>query len=238
MRLNKFLSKAGIVSRRGADKLIKQGKIAVNGKIITELGSVIDEIRDEISVNGKPVSLPDRYLYLALNKPGGYLVTIGDRFGRPTVMELLGNFRNKVKPVGRLDFDSSGLLIFTNDGEFAFRLSHPRYEIDKKYLVKSEGLISDEDIEKLSKGIKLEDGMTSPANLELISRSKAFSRFYITIHEGRKRQIRRMCKAVGREVVTLKRVAIGNIELGKLKAGSYRALENNEVDSLKKSLGL
>ena len=137
MRLNKFLSKTGIVSRRGADRMILSGKVSVNDMVVTELGSVIDEKNDTVSVDGKTLSLPKEFLYLALNKPVGYLVTLNDKFGRPTVMELMGEYRKKVRPIGRLDLDSSGLLLFTNDGEFAFRLSHPRYEIDKKYLVKS-----------------------------------------------------------------------------------------------------
>lgn len=238
MRLNKFLSKAGIVSRRGADQLIRQGRIAVNGKITTELGTVIDETADKVEFDGKTVTLPDEYIYLVLNKPPGYLVTLRDNFGRPLVMNLMGKYKKVVKPVGRLDFDSSGLLILTNDGEFAFRLSHPRFEIDKKYLVKCEGFISDDDIKKLGEGIQLEDGKTSPAKLELVSRSKTFSRFYITIHEGRKRQVRRMCQAVGKTVVKLERISIGNIELGGLKSGKFRALEKTEIDSIKKVLGL
>ncbi|UCC80722.1 MAG: rRNA pseudouridine synthase [Candidatus Zixiibacteriota bacterium] len=238
MRLNKFLSKAGIVSRRGADQLIQQGRITVNGKIIMELGTIIDETADKVEFEGKPVTLPCEYIYLVLNKPPGYLVTLRDNFGRPVVMSLMGKYKEAVKPVGRLDFDSSGLLILTNDGEFAFRLSHPRFEIDKKYLVKCEGFISDDDIKKLGEGIELEDGKTSPAKLELISRSKTFSRFHITIHEGRKRQIRRMCQAVGKNVVKLERISIGNIELGDLKSGKYRLLDKREIDSLKKALSL
>jgi len=218
--------------------LIGQGRISVNGEIVTELGIIIDETRDRVVFDGKPVSLPEKYLYLVLNKPPGYLVTSKDEFRRPIVMELIGKYKKMVKPVGRLDFDSSGLLILTNDGEFAFRLSHPKFEIDKKYIVKCDGYVSDDDLKRLGQGIELEDGITSPAKLELISRSKAFSRFYITIHEGRKRQIRRMCEAVGKKVVTLKRVSIGNIGLGDLKSGRYRLLENNEVNSLKNALGL
>jgi 23S rRNA pseudouridine2605 synthase len=238
MRLNKFLSKAGIISRRGADQLILQGRIAVNGAIVTALGSVVNESRDRVTLDGKTVSLPDNYIYLALNKPVGYLVTTSDKFQRPIVMDLIGKYKNKVKPVGRLDFDSSGLLIFTNDGEFAFRLSHPRFEVDKKYLVKCEGFITDDDLKKLTEGIELEDGRTSPAELELLSRSRSFSRFTITIHEGRKRQIRRMCRAVGNNVVALKRISVGEIELGELKSGKFRFLTDKEVNGLKKNLGL
>lgn len=218
--------------------MLRQGRISVNEKIVTELGTIIDEIKDRVKFDGKPVSLPEEYIYLILNKPPGYLVTVKDNFGRPIVMDLMGKYKKRVKPVGRLDFDSSGLLILTNDGEFAFRLSHPKFEIDKKYLVKSEGFISDNDLLMLGDGIELEDGKTSPARLELISRSKAFSRFYITIREGRKRQIRRMCGALGKTVVTLKRVSIGNIDLGNLKSGKYRLMDDNQISSLKKALKL
>lgn len=238
MRLNKFLSKAGISSRRGADLLLEQGRVAVNDKIITKLGTVIDQERDLVTVDGKPVTLIEEYCYLVVNKPPGYLVTCKDNFNRPIVTDLIGKYKNVARPVGRLDYDSSGLLILTNDGELAFRLSHPRYEIDKIYLVKCGGKISDSDMARLAGGIELDDGVTAPAKIKPVSIGEAFSEFYITIHEGRKRQIRRMCEAVGKKVVTLKRVAIGNIELGDLKSGSYRHLDKKEVASLMKAVGL
>jgi len=238
MRLNKFLSKAGIASRRGADLLLEQGRIAVNGKIVTELGTVIDETRDKVTFDGKSVLLSEENLYLILNKPSGYLVTCKDSFQRPIVMELMGEYKKTVKPVGRLDFDSSGLLVLTDDGEFAFRLSHPKFGIDKKYQVRCEGYVSDKDLKKLGEGIELDDGITSPAKLELISRSKTFSRFHITIHEGRKRQIRRMCQAIGKKVMTLKRISIANVDLGDLRSGRYRLLEKKEIECLKKAVGL
>jgi len=238
MRLNKFISKAGIASRRGADLMLQQGRVAVNNKIETRLGSVIDPEKDSVTVDGRPVKLIEEYFYLMLNKPTGYLVTLRDNFGRPIITDLMGKYKKIVRPVGRLDYDSSGLLILTNDGEFAFRLSHPRFEIDKKYLVKCEGDITDDELAKLAGGIELEDGMTSPADVNLISRGKSFSRFYITIHEGRKRQIRRMCDSIGKKVVTLQRVAVGEIALGDLKSGSYRLLQKKEIASLKKAVGL
>lgn len=238
MRLNKFLAKAGIASRRAADLLLKQGRIAVNGKIVAIPGSVVDETLDEITFDGKKVALPDESVYILLNKPAGYLVTCKDNFRRPIVLDLVRKYRQRVRPVGRLDFDSSGLLILTGDGELAFRLAHPRYKIDKKYLVKCDGFMSDEDIERLRKGVELDDGMTWPANIELISRSKNSSRFYITIHEGRKRQIKRMCQVLDHSVVTLRRVEYGGIKLSNLKAGAYRILTQEEVDLLKSSVGL
>lgn len=238
MRLNKFLAKAGIASRRAADLLLEQGRIAVNGRIVVIPGSVVDEALDEITFDGKKVALPDESVYILLNKPAGYLVTCKDNFRRPIVLDLVTKYRQLVRPVGRLDFDSSGLLILTGDGELAFRLAHPRYKIDKKYLVKCNGFMSDEDIERLRNGVELDDGMTWPANIELISRSKNSSRFYITIHEGRKRQIKRMCQVLGHSVLTLRRVEYGVIKLDNLKAGAYRILKQEEVDLLKSSVGL
>lgn len=238
MRLNKFLAKAGIASRRAADLLLKEGRVAVNGKIVAMPGSVVDETLDEITFDGEKVALPHESVYILLNKPAGYLVTCKDDFKRPIVLDLVREYRQLVRPVGRLDLDSSGLLFLTDDGELAFRLAHPRYKIDKKYLVKCDGFMSDEDIERFRKGVELDDGMTWPANVELISRSKKSSRFYITIHEGRKRQIKRMCQVLGQSVVTLQRVEYGGIELGKLKAGAYRILKQDEVDLLKSSVGL
>lgn len=237
MRLNKFLSKANIASRREADRHILQGRVAVNGEVVKVLGRIVDEDKDEISFDGQPVKIADRYIYILLNKPTGYLVTCRDDFDRPKVIDLLGKFRSKVRPVGRLDRDSSGLLILTNDGDLAFRLTHPRYKIDKKYLVKYEGFLEDGGIDKMSRGILLDDGKTWPAELELISRSSGFSRFFITIHEGRKRQIRRMCKALGGNVLSLKRVGFGGIELGDLKSGAYRHLTEKEVTELRASVG-
>ncbi len=238
MRLNKFLAKAGIASRRAADLLLKQKRIAVNGKIVTTLGSVVDETADEITFDGKRVTLPEEFVYILLNKPVGYLVTCKDNFKRPIVLDLVKRYRQLVRPVGRLDLDSSGLLLLTDDGQLAFRLTHPRYKIDKKYLVKCEGLIPDEKIEKMRNGIELDDGVTWPAEVELISRTKKSSRFYMTIHEGRKRQIRRMCGVIGHSVVTLQRVEYGGIKLSSLKAGAYRRLKQQEVEMLKSSVGL
>ena len=238
MRLNKFLAKAGIASRRAADRLLTQGRIAVNGKIVTALGSIVDQTADEITFDGKRVTIPREFVYILLNKPVGYLVTCKDNFKRPIVLDLVKKYRQLVRPVGRLDLDSSGLLLLTDDGQLAFRLAHPRYKIDKKYLVKCEGFIPDEQIEKLQNGVELDDGMTWPAEVELISRTKKSSKLYITIHEGRRRQIRRMCQVIGRSVVTLQRVEYGGIKLSSLKAGGYRRLRQDEVETLKSSVGL
>lgn len=236
MRINKYLSKAGIASRRAADTIIRRGRVKVNGAVVTELGVDVDELKDEISVDDKLVRLPDKYVYLVLNKPVGYLVTCSDDYNRPKVTDLVGRYSRAVRPVGRLDLDTSGLLLLTSDGELAFRLSHPRYRIDKKYIVKCEGRLSDDGIGRLTGGIELEDGKTSPSVLELISRNKNSTSFYLTIHEGKKRQIRRMCKAVGHEVSALSRIQYGDILLGNLKSGAFRPLDEDEINSLKSSV--
>lgn len=238
MRLNKFLAKSGIASRRAADLLIQQGMIAVNGVTVTQLGVIVNEESDKVTFDNKPVTISNEYIYLLVHKPSGYIVTCKDNFNRPIIIDLVNKYKKIVKPVGRLDYNSSGLIILTNDGEFAFRLSHPRYEIDKKYLIKCEGNISDEGIIKLEDGIELHDGLTSPASIELVSRNNNYSRFYIIIHEGRKRQIRRMCAAIGLKVVALKRISIGNLELGNLKSGRYRLLKEKEIAELKESVRL
>jgi len=237
MRLNKYLSKAGIASRRAADRLVAQGRVRINGEIVTALGTIVRENLDEVLFDGQPTRLPEEFVYLLLNKPAGYLVTCKDNHDRRIVLDLVGHYGRIARPVGRLDLDSSGLLLLTNDGELAFRLSHPKYKIDKKYRVKCEGFISDESVRALTEGVTLDDGKTWPAEVELISRTKNFSEFYITIHEGRKRQIRRMGLAVGNEVLALSRVKYGQIELGELKPGAYRLLNKNEIWSLKKSVG-
>ncbi len=238
MRLNKFLAKAGIASRRQADTLIEEGRVSVNGIIITQLGTQVDENQDEVKVDGKLAQVSETYIYLMLHKPVGYMVTRVDEFDRATVMELVGKYRKIVKPVGRLDLNSSGLLLFTNDGELAFRLTHPRFKIDKTYQVKCEGLLTEEEVDRIEKGVMIEGGITSPAKIKVISRSPNSSRFLITIHEGRKRQVRLMCQAVKHEVIFLKRITFGNLELGDLKSGKYRLLETAEVQALKATVNL
>ncbi len=238
MRLNKFLAKAGIASRRHADTLIEEGHVSINGQVVTNLGTQVDEANDIVSVDGKPAKVSDDFVYIMLHKPISYLVTRMDEFGRPTVMGLVGKFRNVVKPVGRLDLNSSGLLLLTNEGELAFRLTHPRFKIDKTYRVKCEGYLTAEEAERLEKGVAIEGGITAPANVKITSQGQDFSRFEITIHEGKKRQVRLMCQAVKHEVIALKRLSFGNLHLGDLKEGKYRLLTDEEVKSLKGLVGL
>lgn len=239
IRLNKYLAKAGIASRRNADLLLQQGRVAVNGQVISQLGTSIDESKDKVTFDDKPVKLKDEFFYLMLNKPTGYIVSVKDEKDRSVVMELIpAEYRRYVKPVGRLDRDTSGLLLLTNDGELAFKLTHPRYNINKTYHAKCRNRLTTSAIEKFQKGIELDDGPTQPADIEILSLKDDQSEFRITIHEGRKRQVRRMCLAVGCPVISLKRIAFGPLILDQLKVKNCRILSDREIRALKKAIGL
>lgn len=231
-RLQKILSSAGITSRRAAEVMITEGRVSVNGVTVTELGSKADPETDRIAVDGKPVSIPKKKMYLLLHKPAGYVTTMSDPGGRPVITELIKGIPERLYPVGRLDFNTEGLLLLTNDGDWANRLAHPSHEVEKEYLVKIRGALSSEKIALLSGGIKLEDGMTAPARIEIIRVLEKNVWFTITIHEGRYRQVRRMCEAAELPLVKLKRIRYGNILLGDLKAGEYRILDPAEAGML------
>ncbi|MGB4267005.1 MAG: pseudouridine synthase [Limnochordia bacterium] len=235
-RLQKVLAQAGVASRRASEQLILAGRVTVNGVVVTELGTKIVPGRDVVAVDGKPVLGPEQHAYYILNKPRGYLTTVRDDRGRKTVMQLVASVPERVYPVGRLDYDSEGLLIMANDGELANQLMHPRYKIQKYYLVKVSGQVSASDVEKLRKGVELEDGKTGPAYVELLLSGTKESILKIGIREGRNRQIRRMCKAVNLEVRRLIRTQIGPIQLGNLPVGSYRRLTEKEVQKLKQAV--
>lgn len=236
-RIQKILSKAGIASRRKAEKLILEGRVLINGKVAI-LGMKADMERDYIKVDGKLVIKPEPKTYIVLNKPKGFLTTLEDPEGRPTIKELLKGVRYRVYPVGRLDFYSEGLLILTNDGELAYRLLHPSYKVPKTYLVKVKGIVEEKDLNKLRRGIMLEDGMTAPANIKRIRMPKTEKNSWleVTIHEGKKRQIRRMFQRVRHPVLKLKRVRIDGISLGNLSQGQWRYLTKEEIQKLKKSV--
>jgi pseudouridine synthase len=238
MRLNRFLSQAGIASRRKADILIENGRIAVNGRIVTRLGVQIDEAKDKVAYDGKVVEAVKQHIYLMLHKPVSYLVTVSDKFGRPTILALLPKFHRLVRPVGRLDLNSSGLLLLTNDGDLAFRLTHPRQKIDKVYIVKCKGYVDDNEIAKLESGVTLETGPTAPAHVVPLERAQSLSVLRITIHEGKKRQVRLMCRAVGHSVLELKRVGFGNLRLGDLEEGKFRPLTDSELKGLRRLVKL
>ncbi len=231
-RLQKILSQAGIASRRQAETMITAGKVAVNGEVITELGSKADPDQDMIVVEGKPLVIVSAKRYILLYKPSGYMTTLKDPEGRPLVIDLLKGIGERVYPVGRLDYNSEGLLLLTNDGDWANRLAHPRYEIDKEYHVRVQGGVSPAQIARLAAGVNLEDGKTAPATVELLKESEHNTWISVTIHEGRYRQVRRMCESVGLSVVRLRRNRYGFLNLAGLNPGEFRELTPEEAKRL------
>jgi 23S rRNA pseudouridine2605 synthase len=238
MRLNKYLAHCGVTSRRHADEIISAGRVKVNGETVSELGVIVDEEFDRIEVDGNQVKLPQAHTYVALNKPRGVIVTAKDERGRDTVRSLLRGLRTRVNHVGRLDQDSEGLLLLTNDGELAFRLTHPKYEIAKTYRVIVSGQIQPTELSRFSEGIELDDGHIGKAEAKTLQGDTETTVLKITLREGRKREIRQMCKALGHPVKTLQRLEFGGIELGKLPPGQWRYLTDEEVRMLKRDVGL
>ena len=232
-RLQKFLANAGITSRRKCEELILDGKIEVNGAIVTELGTKVSE-KDIVKYNGKIVKTEEEKIYILLNKPIGYVTTAKDQFNRDTVLDLI-KINKRIVPVGRLDMYTSGALILTNDGEFVNMLTHPKNEIDKTYNVTVKGNVTNDDIEQLQKGVKIDDEyITKPAKVKIlkIDKEKNISRIQITIHEGKNRQVRKMCEAINKKVLALHRCKIGNIEVKDIKVGNWRYLSKKEVENL------
>lgn len=236
IRLQKFLADSGIASRRKCEKIILEGRVKVNTKVVTELGTKVNPYKDFIEVDGKVLKRQEDKIYILLNKPIGYVTTVRDQFKRPTVMDLLKCIQTRIVPVGRLDMYTSGALILSNDGEFINKITHPSHEVDKTYNVTIKGKINQEEIEQLKKGVDIGDYVTKPAKVKIlkIDENKNISRIQITIHEGKNRQIRRMCKAINKSVIGLHRAAIGNITVKNLKLGEYRSLNNKEIEDLLK----
>ena len=233
MRLNKYIAQAGVASRRKADELIAAGKVKINGTVCTALGTEVQE-GDRVSVNGRDItSQGEKLVYYALNKPLGYITTTSDEKGRETVLSLLTDVTQRVFPVGRLDADTTGLLILTNDGNLANHISHPRNAVWKSYEVEIDIAISEEKIQKLRSGVDIGGYITKPAEVKLLRIAKHASLLEIRICEGKNRQIRKMCKAVGARVVALTRTAIGEVRLGRTHEGTYRKLTQKEIDYLK-----
>ena len=238
MRLQKFLARSGVASRRGSEDLMTAGRVCVNGEVVRELGSKIDPLVDTVTVDGRIVHLADTPVTLMLHKPAGYLTTMSDPFGRPTVADLVPCDRYPgLFPIGRLDFDTTGILLFSTDGELGNGLLHPRKHVDKTYEAHVDGVVSAEQIKALCKGVPLDDGMTLPAEVELIGSNGSTSDVRITIHEGRKRQVRRMCSFVGHPVLELHRCKFGPLELDGLAEGAWRLLEEEQVASLRRAAG-
>ena len=238
IRLNKFLSLAGVASRREADRWIMEGRISVNNKVVEELGFKVDENRDIVRVDGRTIQAKPKTVYILLNKPAGCLVTLKDPFDRPTVRSLLPASLGRVFPVGRLDLESEGLLVLTNDGELAYRLSHPRFGVKKIYLAKVRGEPNREALRRLERGVFLEGERTAPAKVALLAPGQRSSRLRLELQEGRKREVREMCRAVGHPVLELRRVEFAGLVLEGLKPGQWRHLEPREVRRLKVLVGL
>ena len=232
-RLQKYLAECGIASRRKCEEYIIQGKVQVNGKTITELGVKVNPEKDKITFEGKIVKQEERKVYILLNKPIGYVTTSDEQFGRDKVLDLV-KVRERVVPVGRLDMYTSGALILTNDGDFVYKVTHPKHEITKTYTVTVKGIIKNEEVEQLRKGVKIDDYTTRPAKVKILKtdEEKDISRLEITIHEGKNRQVRRMCESVGRRVIALHRSKIGNIGVKDIELGKWRYLKDFEVKTL------
>ena len=223
-RLQKFLANQGICSRRKAEEYILEGKVKVNGQVVTELGTKINPEKDKIEFNNKLVAIEVKKVYILLNKPIGFVSTVKDQFNRPTVMELLKKVNENVVPVGRLDMYTSGALILSNDGDFIYQVTHPKHEINKTYQVTAKGKITNEEVENLRNGVDIGDYITKPAQVRImkIDEEKNISRIEITIHEGKNRQVRRMCEAIEKKVLALHRSKIGDIEVKDLRLGEFR----------------
>lgn len=231
IRLQKYIAHAGIASRRAAEDMIKQGRVTVNDNIITDMGVTINE-GDVVKVDGSYIKTEEDKVYIILNKPIGYVSTAKDQFGRPTVLDLVKDIDKRLYPVGRLDYDTSGLLLLTNDGEFTYQLTHPKHEVNKVYEALVEGIPSENELKSFRRGLKIEDYTTSIAKIMVIEIIGANALLQITIHEGKNRQVRKMCEAIGHKVLSLKRVKIGPISLNDLQEGKWRELTDNEVKSL------
>ncbi|MCL1922716.1 MAG: rRNA pseudouridine synthase [Propionibacteriaceae bacterium] len=232
IRLQKVIAGAGLASRRVAEEMIVDGRIEVNGRVVTELGTRVDPEVDVIRLDGSRIPTQRHRVYLALNKPTGVISTMDDPQGRPTLTDFLPRKSSRLFHVGRLDVDTEGLIILTNDGDFAQRLSHPSFEIDKVYMAEVEGSMSNQDLKSLDKGVYLDDGFIKPDKVKLVSRSGPKTLVEITIHSGRNRVVRRMLEAVGYPVVRLARTKVGPIQLGKLPSGQTRELSVEETGKL------
>ncbi len=230
IRLQKYIADCGITSRRKAEELIKQGKIKVNGKTITELGTKINPQKDIVMYNNNIIQIEQKYVYILLNKPIGYVTTVKDQFNRESVLDLV-KVKERIVPVGRLDMYTSGALILTNDGDFVYKVTHPKHEVEKTYTVTIKGMVTNEEVNQLKNGVKIEDYVTRPAKVRIlkIDKEKNQSRLEIKIHEGKNRQIRKMCEAINHKVLALHRSEIAGIGVKNIELGKWRYLKDHEV---------
>ncbi len=230
-RLQKYMASCGVASRRKCEEIIIEGKVKVNGVTVNEVGIKVNPLEDIVEYNGEIIKKEENKVYIMLNKPEGYISSVKDEKGRSTILDIV-KVKERVYPIGRLDYDSSGLLLLTNDGEIYNKIIHPRVELIKKYIAVVTGEITKKDVQKFEIGIDIGGYITAPAELKLLSFEKGISTIEIGIHEGKNRQIRKMCAALHHEVLSLKRISIGDLKLGYLKRGEYRELKQDEMDYL------
>ena len=235
IRLQKYLAEAGIASRRKAEELILQGKVQVNGKVVTELGTKVQPGQDEVKYENKIVQMENKKVYILLNKPIGYVTTVKDQFDRDSVLDLV-KVKERLVPVGRLDMYTSGALILTNDGDFVYKVTHPKHEISKTYTVTLKGIVSKENVEALRTGVDIGGYITKPAKVKILKtdEEKQITRLEIIIHEGKNRQVRKMCEAIGHKVLALHRSAIAGINVKDIELGKWRYLSKEEVKKISK----
>lgn len=232
MRLNKYIALCGVSSRRGADELIARGKVTVNGSVVRSMGPDINAENDVVCIDGLKISPEEKHVYIILNKPAGYISACSDGRGRKTVIDLVKGEDSRIFPVGRLDYDTEGILILTSDGDFAYRCTHPKHEISKKYYAVVNGALDDKAIHKLQRGVIIEGRKTSEACIEIVEKKENAVKVYITIHEGRNRQIKKMFESVGCSVAYLKRVSIGNLGLADMAPGTWRYFKEDDFKLL------
>lgn len=235
VRLQKYMAMCGAASRRGAEQMIADGRVSVNDKCVREQGVKVEIGADKVTLDGVPLKLTGKMYYVMLNKPVGYVTTVKDQFDRPTVVDILArDISDRIFPVGRLDYDTEGLLLMTNDGDFTYKITHPKHNVEKTYIAVLKGGITIRGLNQLRRGVRLDDDfVTSPAEVEVLEAFNGHTSVKITIHEGKNRQVRRMFEAVGSKVVELQRISIGKVELGNLPLGRWRHLTSHEVNYLK-----
>ena len=235
MRINKYIALCGVASRRKAEELILAGRIKVNDNVVTELSYQVDEENDIVKVDDKIIKEENKLVYILLNKPEGYITTVKDQFDRESVLDLVTDIKERVYPIGRLDYETSGLLLLTNDGDLTYKLTHPKHEVDKTYVARVKGKLTPDEIKMFKSGLKIEDYVTAPAKLKVIryDEKSDVSLLEIKIHEGKNRQVRKMCKAINHPVLRLKRVALGKIKINNCNIGEYRYLTSDEIEYLR-----
>lgn len=234
VRLQKYIAMCGVASRRAAEELIQRGQVRVNGEVVRELGTKVEVGADAVEVDGKLIKAASKNYYVMLNKPVGYVSTVKDQFDRPTVIDLLQDeIKSRIFPVGRLDYDTQGLLLLTNDGDFTYKVTHPKFKVDKTYIATLKGGLTIRGLQMLRRGVVIDGYKTSPAEVEILSAEQGKTMVRITIHEGKNRQVRKMMEAVGSKVTALERISIGKVALGNLPLGRWRYLTSHEINYLK-----